>query len=70
MDVSPADVTIVYSDPPDDSLLDCSTILHPNCIVSVSVTGTWRPITPVISSLVGPIDLSATSEIPLERVFP
>ena len=70
LDVTPADVTIVYSDPPDDSLLDCSTVLHPNCIVSVSVTGTWRPITPVISSLVGPIDLSATSEIPLERVFP
>ncbi len=68
--VSPADVTLVYSDPPDDPLLDCSTALHPNCLVDVSVTATWRPITPVISSLVGPISLSASSEIPLERVFP
>ena len=70
MGVSPADVTLVYSDPPDDPLLDCSTTLHPNCLVSVSVTATWRPITPVISSMVGPINLSASSEIPLERVFP
>ena len=70
MDVTPADVTIDYSDPPDDALLDCSTILHPNCIVTVSVSGTWRPITPVVSSLVGPIDLSASSSMPLERVFP
>jgi len=70
MSVTPADVTLVYSDPPDDPLLDCSSTLHPNCLVSVSVTAIWRPITPVISSLVGPIHLSATSEIPLERVFP
>ena len=70
MGVTPADVTLTYSDPPDDPLLDCSTTLHPNCLVDVSVTATWHPITPVISSLVGSIDLSATSEIPLERVFP
>jgi Flp pilus assembly protein TadG len=70
MDVTPADVTVEYFNPPDDALLDCSGTLHPNCIVTVSVTTTWRPITPVISSLVGPIDLSATSSMPLERVFP
>jgi Flp pilus assembly protein TadG len=68
--VSPADVTLTYSDPPDDALLDCSTVLHPNCLVTVSVTAVWHPITPVISSMVGSIDLSAQSEIPLERVFP
>jgi len=70
MEVMPADVTIEYSDPPDDGLLDCSVVLHPSCIVTVSVSGTWRPITPVISSLVGPISMSATSSMPLERVFP
>jgi Flp pilus assembly protein TadG len=68
--VTPADVTVSYSDPPDDALLDCSTVLHPNCIVDVSVSATWRPITPVISSLVGSIQMTASSEIPLERVFP
>ena len=68
--VTPGDVTVTYSDPPDDSLLDCSTVLHPNCIVDVSVSATWHPITPVISSLIGSIQLSASSEIPLERVFP
>jgi Flp pilus assembly protein TadG len=68
--VTPADVTLAYSDPPDDSLLDCSTTLHPNCLVTVSVSATWHPITPVISSLIGNIHLSATSQIPLERVFP
>ena len=70
LNVTPADVTLEYNDPPDDPLLDCSSALHPNCLVTVSVTGTWHPITPVISSLVGAIHLSATSEIPLERVFP
>lgn len=70
MNVRPSDVTVEYSDPPDDALLDCSGALHPNCIVTVSVSATWRPITPVISSLVGPISLSATSSMPLERVFP
>jgi Flp pilus assembly protein TadG len=68
--VLPSDVTLVYSDPPDDPLLDCSTTLHPNCLVTVSVTAVWHPITPVISSLVGSINLSASSQIPLERVFP
>jgi Flp pilus assembly protein TadG len=68
--VRPADVTLIYGDPPDDPLLHCSTTLHPNCLVSVSVTATWRPITPVISSLIGPLAMSATSEMPLERVFP
>ncbi len=70
MAVTPADVTIEYSDPPDDALLDCSPTLHPACIVTVSVSGVWHPITPVISSLVGSIDLSASSSMPLERVFP
>jgi len=70
MNVSPADVTIEYSDAPDDALLDCSGTLHPNCIVTVSVSTTWHPITPVISSLVGSISLSASSSMPLERVFP
>jgi Flp pilus assembly protein TadG len=70
MNVRPADVTIEYSDAPDDALLDCSTVLHPNCIVTVSVSATWHPITPVISSLVGSISLSASSSMPLERVFP
>jgi Flp pilus assembly protein TadG len=68
--VTPADVTLTYSDPPDDPLLDCSTVLHPNCLVTVDVTAVWHPITPVISSMVGSINLSASSEIPLERVFP
>jgi Flp pilus assembly protein TadG len=68
--VTPADVTLTYSDPPDDALLDCSTVLHPNCLVTVDVSAVWHPITPVISSMIGSIDLSASSEIPLERVFP
>jgi Flp pilus assembly protein TadG len=70
MGVRPADVSLVYADPPDDPLLDCSAALHPNCLVTVSVSATWRPITPVVSSLVGAIQLSATSQMPLERVFP
>jgi hypothetical protein len=62
-------VTVAYSTPVGTTL-SCSPTLHVGCIASVTVTDSWTPITPVIGSLVGPIALSSTSKIPIERVFP
>jgi len=62
-------VTVAYSTPAGTTL-SCSPTLHVGCIATVTVTDAWTPITPVIGSLVGPIGLSSTSQIPIERVFP
>ena len=45
---------------------DCDLI---GCTASVTVTHQWRAITPIIGSLVGPIDLESTTDMPIERVF-
>ena len=65
----PADVTVSYSAPPSTTL-SCSPTLHVGCIASVSVNYRWTPITPLIGNIIGPIDLSANSQIQIERVFP
>ena len=62
-------VTVTYSSPPATTL-SCSPALHVGCIASVTVNYTWRAITPVIGDLIGPIAMSSTSQIPIERVFP
>jgi len=40
------------------------------CVVTVTVEYDWRPITPIIGTVVGPISLSATTSMPLENVSP
>lgn len=64
----PSDVTISYNTPPGTNLA-CAT-LHVGCIASVTVTYGWSAITPVIGGMLGPISISSTSQIPIERVFP
>ena len=67
--VTPGAVSVTYSSPSDE-IIDCSGTLHVGCDATVTVSAVWQPITPVISSLVGPITLRATSQQPLERIFP
>lgn len=43
----------------------CTTI---NCVQSVKVTYQFRLITPIISTITGPIDVSSTSQVPVESV--
>ena len=62
-------VTVTYSSPPATTL-SCSPALHVGCIASVTVNYTWNAITPLIGGLIGPISMSSTSQIPIERVFP
>lgn len=66
---APGNVTVAYAAPPGVTI-SCSPTLRVGCIATISVTATWQPITPVISQLIGPISLSATSEHVVERVFP
>jgi hypothetical protein len=67
--VTAANVSIAYSTPPDTSL-ECSPDLNVGCLVTVTVTSNFFPITPVAGSLIGNIAMSATSEMPLERLYP
>jgi hypothetical protein len=70
MDVDPGDVTLTYAPPSDDTITCEADHLHVGCIASISVETRWEAITPVVASILGPIELSATSEQPVERVFP
>jgi hypothetical protein len=40
------------------------------CLVVVTVSYDWQAITPVIGNIVGPITVTAVSQMPIERVFP
>jgi hypothetical protein len=67
--VRAVDVSIVYTAPPSTTLT-CAPVVHVGCIASVTVTNQYRPITPVAGSVIGSILLTATSQMPVERVFP
>lgn len=67
--VEPGGVTVSY-DPPPSTTLSCSPGVNVGCIVTVTVVTEYVPITPVAGSLIGPITMSATSAMPVERVFP
>ena len=67
--VTDADVTVSYAAPPGVSI-QCTSSLTVGCIASVTVTTDFVPITPVAGSIIGPISMSATSAMPIERLFP
>lgn len=59
------DVTVEYRDPTDTS--PCAVPLI-GCLAVVEVTGRFQPLTPVIGQLIGPVTLTSTTKIPMERV--
>jgi Flp pilus assembly protein TadG len=67
--VTDADVSVSYAAPPGTTI-QCTSGLTVGCIVSITVTADYVPITPVAGSIIGPISMSATSEMPIERLFP
>jgi Flp pilus assembly protein TadG len=67
--VTPADVTVSYAAPPGVTL-DCTSVRNVGCIATITVRSRYVPITPVAGSLIGPITMTATSEMPIERTFP
>lgn len=75
--LSPSSVVVSYAAPSGSSLAcpagpapSAATPFHVGCIASVTVSYTWAPITPIISSFMGPITMTSTSQMPVERVFP
>jgi len=67
--VEAGDVTISYA-PPPGSTITCSGPLTVGCIATVTVVSDFVPITPVAGSVIGPIAMSSTSSMPVERIFP
>jgi hypothetical protein len=67
--ISTSNVSVSYAAPPDTTLT-CSPTLHVGCIVSVTVTYHYTIATPFVSKLIGPITMTQTSAMPVERVFP
>lgn len=67
--VKAADVSVAYSTPAGTDLI-CAPHLNVGCVVTVTVNAKFTPITPVAGILIGEIDMSSTSEMPLERLFP
>jgi len=67
--VQPADVTISYAAPPGVTL-ECNTVHNVGCLVTITVTRQFFPITPVAGTLIGSVPMTATSQMPIERTFP
>ena len=59
------DVDVQYHDATDTT--PCNPIAI-GCIAVVKVTGTYQPLTPVIGQIIGTIDVSSTTKMPIERV--
>jgi len=68
--VQTGDVTVSYSAPPSTALTCPQDTPKVGCVASVTVTYTYQPMTPVISSLFSTISMASTSQVPIERVFP
>ncbi|HEY2917008.1 MAG TPA: TadE/TadG family type IV pilus assembly protein [Candidatus Limnocylindrales bacterium] len=64
-----SNVSVSYAAPPSTTV-SCSPTLHIGCIASVTVTYAYTPATPILSAILSPIGMSATSQQPIERVFP
>ena len=67
--IGTSNVSISYV-PPPDTTLSCSPVLHVGCIAAVTVTYQYSVSTPFVSMLIGPMTMSQTSQMPVERVFP
>ena len=48
----------------------CGATLSIGCIVTTTVTYDFRPVTPIVSSVFGPVTLSSSSALPIEKVSP
>jgi Flp pilus assembly protein TadG len=66
--LSPTDVGIVYGHPSGTGT--CSSPYWVGCLASVTVNYTYVAATPVIGQIIGPLTLSSTTEMPVERTCP
>jgi Flp pilus assembly protein TadG len=56
-----SDVNVAVAPSPPCTMIGCET--------QVTVTYSWRPLTPIISNIVGSIKISSTTSMPVERVY-
>lgn len=69
--IDPSTVTITFVNPDLSSGQPCDVVPVLNgCIVEVTVPYTYRAATPIIGNLIGPISISSTSRLPVERTYP
>ena len=68
--IDTSNVTVNYRDPTDTTTCSAATgdSVSDGCLAEVTVTAQFRAITPVIGQLIGPLSLSSTSRVPVERV--
>lgn len=59
------DVEVDFDDNPEADP-DCPRI---GCLVEVTVSTDYTPATPIIGNLVGPLTVSSTSRMPIERTY-
>jgi Flp pilus assembly protein TadG len=62
-----ADVTSAYV---DANGVVCGTPIAVNCLSSVTIVYNFTPATPVIGQIIGPLQLTASTEMPVERTCP
>lgn len=65
--VAPGSVTVSFRSPDLSSACATRTI---GCVAEVSVPYSYTAITPIIGQLIGPISMSSTVRIPIERTNP
>jgi Flp pilus assembly protein TadG len=66
--LAPADVTITYVDPSGTGT--CSSPYGLGCLATVTVQYAYSAATPVISQIIGPFTMTATTQMPVERTCP
>jgi Flp pilus assembly protein TadG len=66
--LSAADVTITYADPSGTGT--CSSPYGLGCRATVTVQYSYTAATPVISQIIGPFTMTATTEMRVERTCP
>lgn len=67
--ITNADISVSFAAPPG-TLVTCDPSVHIGCIASVTITYAYTPSTPLVSALIPAIDMTSTSQMPVERVFP
>ena len=67
--VDPALVTIAYASPPGSNI-ECTSRINVGCIATVTVFADFVPVTPLAGQVIGPIPMTASSSMPVERLFP
>jgi Flp pilus assembly protein TadG len=69
LSIQSSDVSVTYT-APSGTTLDCTGTLHIGCIAAVTVVYHYAPATPLAGTVIHSITMSATSQMPIERVFP